>query len=260
MKKKTLSMLLITTLLLSGCGNANVKEDSTTTINAETESTSEYNPETETHPEETESENQFANFANSLDSNATPAVAERDSDGQIHESDFEYEKYRLISDDSHYIKCILIIKNYSKKDVDVTCNFVPQDQDGNKKDAHSVSYTCLPSGESACLVTTFEYNEAYEYNSLVQFSESYMTPVTNEMEYSETVNAENVVATCKYTGSDTVYGPAVTAIFFKDGNVVDDDFDYINDNSQLQPNTEYSTALYSDKPFDDYQIFYNAYK
>lgn len=245
MKIKALMLLAIFIMALSGCASTETQKN--TELVKETQSNDLYSSETES------TKNQMAEFAKSLESNNTDSYS-------VSASDFEYEKYRLVSDDSKYINCILVIKNNSKVNIDISCNFFSEDSEGNKKDATTTSITCIASGESACLTSLLEYDESLEYNSNVDFRESYSEPVNEYMTYDESVNTENIVVTGKYTGNDILYGANTIALFFKDGSIIGKSEQYFNNNNGMNPNTEYSVSLYCGKPFDDYKIFYNAYR
>lgn len=253
MKKRILLIAIVTGVLMSGCGNVK------TTTNDTGDST-EKAEDIATETEQKESENgigELNKLINSQDSN----VAERSSDGKLHESDFAMKEYSFKTSDSAYLEHVVIVENKSKIPADISCNIIAVDSNNSKLAANTAYAYSISPGKEGCLYSAVENQEGISFQNNLDFSESYYENCVDELDYTEQVNSDNVISTCKNNNNYFVARNEAQIVFFKGDNAVGYSEQYFGDSAgSMESGSEYSVELYCEQPFDSYKIFYTAWK
>jgi hypothetical protein len=232
MKRKLLSIILIATIVIGGCGvTADADGQSNITVKD--------NRTTATKDEETSVavKDNRQNTTETATSSAKVSVSDSDFDkvGYLYENSIGTTYYYLI------------ITNNSTVTVSISGNGIAKDASGNSIGADNMSIDVLGAGETAIGyfyfsgvkdVANVEYSLSYD-------TDSYYYPVVGNLSVEQTLNDKNVTVSVTNNGDYPAQFVKAYCLFFDaDNNITKTDSTYVTDgDSEIKPGATISVQL-----------------
>ena len=155
-------------------------------------------------------------------------------DANVVKTQLQTKAYSYKSTYGDYGYCVLKIKNGSQYTIDISTD-ITFFASGNMVDTASDSEYDVPAGHEIILYGMSDSAfDQVTYSLTVEETEYYKPVAQNLIITDQTISGDKVVFTVKNTGSDTVEFPKVTALFFKNGALVDTDYTYTSTGNNVQ--------------------------
>ena len=166
----------------------------------------------------------------------------------------EYSMENSIGD-TYYI---LVVKNNSNETVQLSVNAIAKDADGKTIGAASSSEDAVASGQEVCMLNYFDSvkdADTFEY-TLTAKKDIYYKPVYSDLSVDESRTDTKVILTVTNTGDKAAMFVQAHAIFFKNGELIGYDYNYVtDDDSELKPGATLSKELECYSEYDDVKIY-----
>ena len=156
-----------------------------------------------------------------------------ETNGTVSETDSSVQEENLselvtVVDEYFYVDSIgqathaLIVKNNSSKIVKISNNITAKDASDKTIGAGIGSINGVASGVEACVVTEIrDVVGATDFDcSLTVEEDKYTVPVTQNIQFEQSLVGDKVVVTCTNNNEEDVKNLEVVALFFREGNFV----------------------------------------
>lgn len=156
---------------------------------------------------------------------------------------------------------ILEITNNSPRTIEISINETGLNEKGDVIGASSTSVDDLPSGCTIFLKNIFlNVSGIKHFNTTIQTKEEkYYVPVLQNIEVSTSNLGDKVIVTAKNNGTLAAEFPEATAIFMKNGKVVDVSSTYLTDSDyELKPNASITEQIETYTDYDSVSVHLTA--
>lgn len=157
----------------------------------------------------------------------------------------------------------ILVTNNSSDALRVESNVIAKDAAGNSIGAKSDSVLVVGSGETAVLEHVFDSIPAKTTYTLKTEKETYFKSATADLKTSDSKAGNKVLVTATNLGNYDMESVKATVFFFKNGEVIDSDFHYMDDNSyklSAGGTVTEEFAPFPEKEFDKYEVYVEARK
>lgn len=242
---KKIVILLFAVLCLTGCGNAPTDLDNDI-------STEESNEILKEEDNKADSEADLSKEAEDQAKEETDNVSDK------------LEDYLVINDYFYYditgTWYLMEITNTSSVTVSVSTNVIGKDSEGNVVGADSEKEHAIEGGYTVCVPHGFSDVEVTEVEYTINAKEdTTYKPVLSDLSYEAFESEKKVIITCTNNGDSAADYVIGTVIFFLEGEVVKEESHYfVNDGSELQPNSSQSEEFTCRSGYDEIKVYFTG--
>lgn len=176
----------------------------------------------------------------------------------VSDSDFEITEH--IYEDYYSTRHYMIIKNNSKKDVEIYGNAIARDANGKALGAGDTYINILGPGETS--ICYFYFDEVQDVASvdyeLYYNTDTYYPPVLGNLSFEQTANKENVIVAVTNNGKEpAMYVEAYALFFDENNNIIETDSTYFtDDDSEIKPGKTIVRQLNAYTAFDHVEVYF----
>lgn len=247
---KRLMIIVVCSLMLTGCGNAGVSQEEYDKVVAERDS---YKLELE----------QIKNAAESTEQKNESESGEKKKPKESAEEllkQVEIKEYSMenSSGDTYFV---LVVKNNSEKTISLEVNSTAKDSEGKTIGAASSDGEAIGSGNEVCLMNYFEnvkIDSTFEYNISVK-EDNYYEPIINDLSHEASDTGEKVIVTCTNTGDKAAEFVEGTVLFFSGDKLVGYETNYLtDDDSELKPKASIAKEFdfYGKEKYNRFEVYF----
>ena len=167
------------------------------------------------------------------------------------------EEYALRDPDSSYIWHFYLVRNNGTAAADIAANTVAYDADGRVIGAADGALSCLPAGCTGLFYEVFDADgEAAAFDPQFFVTAPFGEPVMQNLEVHEDVLTRGVVVHVTNNGEKKAESVQITALFFKDGELVDYGEAWFSDSEgNLAPGKTMSKQIGTEQEFDSVKVY-----
>ena len=176
--------------------------------------------------------------------------------------DIKVLKEYTLSNGSRYTRHYYVIRNSGKTTLDLFTSTIAYDAKGNMAGVGKASYDALPPGQTAILCESIETDEKIaSYEPSFRVEKSSYEPVLQDISIKRSDVSRGVILQITNDGEIDADFVQATALFFKDGELVDSVYRYfINDDSTLLPGETVTEQLKSYETYDSVEVYLSGGK
>lgn len=186
--------------------------------------------------------------------NTTPTTSNQAK--ELSAKEYYYEKYGSFYYD-------LLVTNHSSEPLRVESNVVAKDAAGNSIGAKSDSAPVVGSGETVVLEHIFDSVPAKTTYTLKTKKETYSKSAVADLKTTSSKSGDKVLVTATNLGNYDMEFVKATVFFFKNGKVIDSDYNYLDDSSyKLSAGGTVTEEFepFQENEFDKYEVYVESRK
>lgn len=154
---------------------------------------------------------------------------------------------------------IVVLKNNSRFNLDLTLNLTMKDADGNIIGAKSKDQEAFESGTEIALAFYNDKTPAHcEYDFTVEEEEWYDAAIS-DLSYEATLAKRKVIVSATNTGEEAIEFAEATVLFFKGDKLVSHRTSYFTDNEyEIKPGKTISEEISCGYSFDSVKVYFTG--
>lgn len=195
-----------------------------------------------------------------ISNTGTTEKIDNTTSAEVDGSAFDIKEYHF-NDGSGYTMYVLVVKNNSDKTIDMDADVTASDDSGKNVGVSSdYAYNIAPN-QSGCMQFYFDTESASTFKYNIDYRSTSVESIASELTFTETQNDDNVIITCKNDTDCIAYSVRADIIFFNGDTPVGCDFTYLcDDDLKLDIGKDISKEIECYQEFDNYKVYYSAYK
>lgn len=148
------------------------------------------------------------------------------------------------------------ITNNSALTIDISINETGKNHVGSVVKANTLVEHDIPSGSTFFLYSScYDTPDVAEFDSTIKVSqETFYQPVLQNISTELTKKSKKVIVKATNNGAVAIDFPEATAVFYKNGEPIDIDRQYLGTSITLQSGESYTTEMYTDGAYDEVKV------
>ena len=148
------------------------------------------------------------------------------------------------------------ITNNSALTIDITINETGKNHVGSVVKANTLKEYDIPAGATFFMHSTFsDAPDVAEFDSTIKVEKDiYCQPVFQNISTELTKKSKKVIVKATNNGAVAIDFPEATAVFYKNGEPIDIDRQYLGTSITLQSGESYTTEMYTDGAYDEVKV------
>ncbi len=170
-------------------------------------------------------------------------------------------EYTLPDGIGWYTRHFIVVKNNTKETVSISTSSLAYAKDGSVIGAASGEFDALGAGCTSVFYEAFETDQGIDhYKTELNYSKSrYYNSVIQDLSYVRDDIKNGLVLQVKNNGDKAAEFVQACVLFFKDGKLVDYDYNYFTDDDfELKPGKKMSKQFDSYKDFDSIEFYFDG--
>ena len=172
------------------------------------------------------------------------------------------KEYTLPDSFGLYTQHFYVVQNKGDATLDILTSTLAYDAKGNPVGVGKSSYEALPPGQTAILCESIETGEEIaSYEPTFRVKKSSYDPVLQDLSVKRSDVSRGVILQITNDGEVDADFVRATALFFKDGELVDStDHYFINEKSTMAPGETIIEQLKTFKKYDSIEVYFSGGK